>query len=231
MTTLSGAGTDADGQTMASAAVEAFAGAVLAAPWGSVSKGELDLMIFTLLLDSGKLDEDMSDFAIADKLRITPARVRGLRFRYEQRAARDDPNKLLAMMVPKNFSFGRPDGDDYFDVSIHRTYLREYFASRLMAQRSVVYERTPAVLTVNREEFVRILIDTVCGTDWSDSVEGMDAYSALMSDLAASKNKVEYDNALGRLLTKPPQVLSALSGAFATQRGLNSLMASVFGLA
>jgi len=222
--------TFSDTQARASAAVETFANLVLAAPWGSVSKSELDLLIFTLLMDSGKFGVGASDFSVADQLRTTPARVRTLRFRYEQRTVRNDPAKLGLMMVPANFSFGKPGGDGYFDVSIHRTYLREYVASRLMARRSVIYERTPAVLTINREELVQIVVEAVGGTDWSYTEQGARAYEDLFIELTASKDKAAVDEAVNGLLAAVPRVWGVVGSFLPGHEDLRSLFAHIFNL-
>ena len=67
---------------------------VVSVPWGSMARGELDFLVFRLLIDGGQYDLAASDFALANALLTTPARVRALRFRYEQRRSKEEPGRL-----------------------------------------------------------------------------------------------------------------------------------------
>jgi hypothetical protein len=211
------------------AAADAFMEAVLEAPWGSISKNEIDLLIFTLLVDSKKVGKEASDFNIADLLSITPARVRTLRFRYDQRVVRTDPASLASMMVPANFSFGMTKEVDVLDVTIHRMYLRHYFVAQLEARRSMTYERTPSVLSINRQEFVRIVVDAVAGSSWAESESGQEAYLELFAELVNSKNEAEAQLAATRLIRGVPRVVAAISDGSGTEKAISSLFARLFG--
>lgn len=73
---------------------------------GSLPKTEIDLLIFTLLIDLGVISADGSVFAIARALNITPAKARNLLFRYQLRHI-DTPSgdQMVATTLAKtNFS-------------------------------------------------------------------------------------------------------------------------------
>ncbi len=58
--------------------------AVLQAPWGTLSRAQLDYLLFELLVREGRIDLADRDFDIANTLRTTVTRARALRYRYEQ---------------------------------------------------------------------------------------------------------------------------------------------------
>jgi hypothetical protein len=218
-----------DEQADTSLAVDKFTKAMLDSPWGSVSKSEIDLLIFTLLMDSGRLGAHASDFSIADLLSTTPARVRNLRFRYDQRIIKEDPEKLASMMVAKNFSFASTKSTDVLDVTIHRTYLRHYFVSKLEERRAMTYERTPSVLSMNREEFVRILIEGATSPEWLESDAGSEEFSTLLQELLNSKNRSEAEGALARMANNLPAAAAAVSDGLGAATGLGGLMMRFLG--
>jgi hypothetical protein len=51
-------------------------------PFGALPKAELELALFRALMDAGLIDASSPTFDTARKLEITPARVRGLLYRY-----------------------------------------------------------------------------------------------------------------------------------------------------
>lgn len=62
-----------------------FAAVYFSQAFGSLPKSEVDLLIFTLLLDLNVITADGSIFAIAQALNITPTKARSLLFNYQLR--------------------------------------------------------------------------------------------------------------------------------------------------
>lgn len=68
-----------------SAFARGFAEAYFSQALGVLPKGELDLLVFRLLIETQIIDPEGSIFAIARALNITPAKARSLLFQYQLR--------------------------------------------------------------------------------------------------------------------------------------------------
>jgi hypothetical protein len=55
--------------------VDVFAERVLREPWGTVAKSQLEQLMFTLLVESGKIRLDRSDFQLANDLQTSTAKA------------------------------------------------------------------------------------------------------------------------------------------------------------
>jgi hypothetical protein len=64
------------------------------APFGALPKSELELALFRAMVDAGILDPGNPTFDLARKLEITPARVRGLVYRYRLMTQGDEADTL-----------------------------------------------------------------------------------------------------------------------------------------
>lgn len=60
-------------------------------PFGSLSKGELELALFSALVEADLVDPDDRPFRLAKTLRCTPARASSLVFNYRLRTLSSDP--------------------------------------------------------------------------------------------------------------------------------------------
>lgn len=76
----------------------AFAGAYLAPAFGARSKSEIDLLVFTSLVDAGALDATAPTYDIARAFNISPARVRTLVFNWQLRATGQGFDLKAALM-------------------------------------------------------------------------------------------------------------------------------------
>ncbi|WP_224278509.1 hypothetical protein [Nocardioides lacusdianchii] len=63
------------------------------APFGSLSKGELELAVFSALVGAELVDSDDRPFRLAKALRCTPTRASSLVFNYRLRTLSSDPAK------------------------------------------------------------------------------------------------------------------------------------------
>lgn len=113
--------------------LERFTEDVLGVPWGSLSKSEIEFRIFRLLVDEGKIKLEHSDVRIAQQLATTPARVRALRFKIQQREHSTKTewswNELLhADIVTLNAA--RTDGDDLI-LHVKDPFLKDVLTEKL----------------------------------------------------------------------------------------------------
>lgn len=92
---------EGEGGGEATAAFNEFAETVLRVPWGSLAKSELEFQVFRLLVAQKRIDLAVRDSALAGKLEITPARVRALRFKWDQREKAElTVGEMLAQIIP-----------------------------------------------------------------------------------------------------------------------------------
>ena len=62
---------------------------VMSGPFGSLSKTELEQILFSSFAKSGHIDLGQSDFEVAKQLRCKPSKIAGMRYVNHLRAARD----------------------------------------------------------------------------------------------------------------------------------------------
>lgn len=135
---------------------EAFLNAVLDSPWGSMSKAELEFLVFDLLIKQGRVDLKKSDTALSTQLRTTPTRVRGLRFKYQQRTGVTlDASALLGSMQAFN-----AEHDDRVLVTIDSVYLLGLLVDELRSRHYLVQrELTGGMIRVSLLDLVETLGD------------------------------------------------------------------------
>lgn len=178
--------------------LDRFLDELLESAWGTLSKGELEFLAFSLLVRSGRVDLAGTDFAVANALRTTPTRIRSLRYRFEQQAVLDDPEALDRIIVPANFAF-EAVGDDRLRVSVRSKYLRELLAAELMERREIpVAELTPSTIVAKRDAIVAVLVRLGVQGTWFETDEGADAQRALVEELTALRDGAEYEAAVER---------------------------------
>lgn len=97
-------------------------------PLGSAPKRELDVALFTALVDAGYLDADEPQFSLSRKLGITPGRVRGLMYAYRLATA-DGGGEITAIVDHVRVVQIEADGDAVFNVE--DAFARDAFEARL----------------------------------------------------------------------------------------------------
>jgi hypothetical protein len=122
--------------------IEAYAGAA----FGVLPKGEIDLLVFSLLIHAGVIDANASLYRIARALNVTPAKARNLLFQHQLRHVSEtetDHAVMIALTTARyrkegaNLSFGvasplvqaairarMQDGGVFADVSLSGDILR-----------------------------------------------------------------------------------------------------------
>lgn len=131
---------DAEQHTTLEDSFAEFADSVLGLPWGSLSKGELEFQVFRLLVAEGRIGlHDKSDTALASDLAITPARVRSLRFKWEQRENSDlTIEQMLERVIPHALT---PQGDELI-IRVDSGYVLDRLVDELRSGPDPVLVRT-----------------------------------------------------------------------------------------
>jgi hypothetical protein len=112
---------------------ELFVNGYTAPAFGARSKSEIDLLVFTCLIEAKAIDPDSPIYDIARALNITPTRVRSLIFNWQLRTtARDSdlrPN-LVATLKKTRFN---SDGT-LLTFGVESPLLKEEITARLMSK-------------------------------------------------------------------------------------------------
>lgn len=138
-----------------------FLAAYLDPAFGAKSKSELDLLVFSTLIDAGLLDPDRPIYELSRALNITPARVRALVFNWQLRsdAFRSNLNERLVNALQLT-RFAK-DGT-YLSFGIESPILKEEVIARLK-QRGVFSDASFSreIVRMPVEAFVEFLDDLV----------------------------------------------------------------------
>jgi hypothetical protein len=187
-------------ETAQAQALDVFLSEVRAVPWGTLAKTELDFLIFRLLVDRGDLVLSATDAALAAQLLTTPARVRALRFRYEQRKYQHlSVEQIIAAIVPHQVKgerdiLVRVDSVFILDRLIDELHSRHYLVRR---------ELTRSLIRVN----VVDLFVTLSEMGALENPAGIDLHAEL-NDIFSSQEADERKASVKEALSKG----SALSG-------------------
>jgi hypothetical protein len=98
--------------------------------FGSPSKRDIDVKVFGMLRDLGELPEESSLFQLAQRLKITRAKARGLLFDHEVRGASEDEpinERIRPAVAGARFS---KDGT-YFVFEVESPYLQALIRERV----------------------------------------------------------------------------------------------------
>ncbi|MGO1959249.1 MAG: hypothetical protein ACTIKL_03810 [Canibacter sp.] len=127
-------------QQVINTSTQEFADTVLRSPWGSLSKSELEFQVLRMLVAQGHVElEKKSDTALASELSITPARMRSLRFKWEQRLKRDlTIEQLLNQVVPHTVN---SSGDELI-IRVDSTYVLDRLIDELRSSPEPVLVRS-----------------------------------------------------------------------------------------
>jgi len=139
----------------------AFAGAYLAPAFGARSKSEIDLLVFTSLVDAGALGATAPTYDIARAFNISPARVRTLVFNWQLRATGQGFDLKAALMEALAKTRFAKDGE-YLTFGIESPLLREEIIARLKAK-GVFADATFArdIVRLRVDAFVEFIDDLV----------------------------------------------------------------------
>lgn len=137
-----------------SASIAEFSDSILRLPWGSIPKVELEFKIFEFLVGQSKIDlTGQSDTALASTLFTTPARVRALRFKWEQRKMQNlTLQNMFEHVIPHEVT---PGGDELI-IRVDSTYVLDRLIDELRSQPAPVLVRnlrSPGHIQVNVLKF------------------------------------------------------------------------------
>jgi len=131
---------------------EKFLQRYLEPAFGTSSKAETDLLVFSLLHEVGAIASTRSQYEIARDLRITPMRVRSLKMQMELRDTTQTEDSLRARIVEALSRLRYAKDGDLIQFGIEDPLLREDIAARVKKLGAT------ADSSFNRE-LVRIQID------------------------------------------------------------------------
>ena len=156
-----------------------------------LSRAQTDYLIFKLLVDTGHVDRSLSDFELANELSTTMARVRALRFRYEQEEVKAKRGKIDSLLTGKFFLFEDAKESGKIRVVVKSRYLRDFLAAELQKLGAIALtEMTPSTLLVTPKNFMKVLAlaaSTPGKREWVTSPEGEAAIDAFLQQVSDSK--------------------------------------------
>lgn len=110
--------------------MQLFGAEYFSRPFGTLPKGELDLLVFRSLAAANQIDPNGPIFSIASALQITPAKARSLQMQYFLRANISDSD--LSTMLAEIFEKTRPTVDHtYVRFGVEQTYLRAALEAKI----------------------------------------------------------------------------------------------------
>lgn len=195
-------------------ALNTFLDEVRAVPWGTVSKTELDFLIFRLLVDRGDLSLARTDAALAATLLTTPARVRALRFRYEQRKWKDlTVEQIIDAIVPHQVK-----GEKDILVRVDSVFILDRLIDEMHARHYLVRRETTRSLI--RVDIVD-LFATLSEMGALANPAGVDLHAEL-NDIFSSQQKADRAALVKDALSKG----SAISGMLRFAMGVLEMIGS-----
>ena len=159
---------------------------MLGVPWGSLAKSELEFQVFRLLVAHGRIDLTMRDTALASKLEITPARVRALRFKWDQRGkAQLTVGQMLSEIIPHALN---AQGDELI-IRVDSSYVLDRIVDELRSgERPVLVRslRTIGHVQVDVIDFW-IKVNALAGMSEKDLIALRDSLLQAFPDRAITK--------------------------------------------
>lgn len=200
-----------------SIAISTFSDQLLSAPFGTLSKTEIEFLAFRLLVETGEIDLGSSDFVLSNRLLMTPARVRNLLYRYDQRLIEKEPSQLAKIIDASNTVLEAADRKGYVKVHFRRVYIRDYVVARLLNKQVIAEDQlTPGLLTVPIFDLFDVLGDVAGKRHEFDEV--WDKFSTAY----AAGNKTQARENLRKILT------SYLPSGVGVGSGLANLIEKTF---
>jgi hypothetical protein len=152
-------------QTQARTFGESVLTTLRSSPFGALPKAELELALFRGLIESGVIDPAEPLFDLARKLEITPARVRGLVYRYRLLTEDSDADvfdQIVAALGRTRFELSA----DTIVFGIEDPYLRDSLAAALK-QRGVFADTSfnPETVRLSLDAFVEFVTSRLNPSD------------------------------------------------------------------
>jgi hypothetical protein len=179
--------------------VERFLAEVRKAPWGTLAKSELDFLVFSLMTETGDIDLADSDSMIASDLLTTPARVRSLRFRFEQRRFQHlDEHELAEQIVRAIVPFS-VDGERSLFVHVESVYLLDRLIDQMRRKNRLVRrDLTRGLIKVDLVDLFLTLNDLGALTE-PDGVDLRAELDEILRDKNRQKRFRQFGDVLGKL--------------------------------
>jgi len=108
----------------------AFVTAYMSPAFGARSKGEIDLLVFSCLIEAGVIEPDAPQYDIARALNVTPARVRSLIFNWQLRSVAAQAELRSAIVEALKKTRFSNDGK-LLTFGVESPLLKEEIAARL----------------------------------------------------------------------------------------------------
>ena len=148
---------------------------------------------------------------------MTPARVRNLLYRYDQRLIEKEPSQLAKIIDASNTVLEAADRKGYVKVHFRRVYIRDYVVARLLNKQVIAEDQlTPGLLTVPIFDLFDVLGDVAGKRHEFDEV--WDKFSTAY----AAGNKTQARENLKKILT------SYLPSGVGVGSGLANLIEKAF---
>ncbi|WEV73134.1 hypothetical protein [Bifidobacterium sp. ESL0790] len=144
-------------------AINEFFDEIMKVPWGSMSKTQLETLVFILLVDTGKISfktanaKNLSNYELAMLLQITPMKAKTLRYRFEQQKLKDRKLDFSVVIEKADINF-EPDDKNHAFVQIENGLYADFLRNRLKEHASVTWTYPGSdVLKVNRNALKEVL--------------------------------------------------------------------------
>lgn len=182
-----------------------------------LSKAQTEYLIFKLLVDTKHIDKRMSDFELANDLSTTMARVRALRFRYEQEEVKARKGKVDTLLDKNSILFEEAKESGKIRVVVRSRYLRDFLVAELQRLNAIALtEMTPSTFLVTPKDLVTALVIVASKPDkrdWVETEEGAAAVQEFLDNLSDSSRT-------GKIRARASAVLR---GAGATTEAVGAL--------
>ncbi len=149
-----------DDDAVAAKFARAFMARYAGTAFGVLPKVEIDLTIFSLLIEAGIIDPEATPFRIARALNITPAKAKGLLFQYQLRTLSEDDVDHAVMIALTTSKYRKDGGDLAFGVHSPLTYA----AIRAKMQDGGVFadiSLSGDILKVSPEQFGQVIASLI----------------------------------------------------------------------
>jgi hypothetical protein len=131
--------------------------------FGTLGKTELDLILFSALLQFGNQDS-VSDYALSKYLQITQRRVRGLKERASVKYMKIEREHAIRVFVDRS-AYARIDGV-YLDVPLEEVAVKNEIEAILDENHGLVhYQINPKIFRVRIEDFLDLVAQLVSASE------------------------------------------------------------------
>lgn len=163
--------------------LEKFMDSIVDEPWGTLSRAQLNILIFQLLADEKRVDLAHHDVSIANQLKTTPTRIANLRYQYDQIYSKGDTERsnsyisdllkqteIIISKAPANSSVGTIS-ENPLAVYIDNKYLMNKIRQEVVDSKQIPWSGlTPNVIYIGATEFAQVFYNTFPNNTGPDSV-------------------------------------------------------------